>query len=272
MNSTHGFLAMRVVQAAIVVFPVQFSLVSGVEPTVNSTVKLPLSPEFVTEPRIRGIGKPIRWKGQEYDVASGIDVLMNVIRDLEKGKDRELAFVTLSMSARDLEGRPCLDELARLYDDEIDLQKQAILICFQGSADPRGLPVFIRTLEDSRDLKLRLWAAQGLAHWNIRRGVAEIVAMLESDELMPQPSRMYYARDNAVESFTKANTRKGWGFPDGELRKSIAGKTDLDDQQKAALFITEVKKWFSENEHRFPDWKLGDALPEITPPEQEARP
>ena len=48
------------------------------------------------------------------------------------------------------------------------------------------------------------------------------------------------------------------------IRDAIASKTELNGEQKKALYIAEIKKWWAANERRFPDWKPGDKLPEIT--------
>ncbi|MEK6674068.1 MAG: hypothetical protein AABZ47_00265 [Planctomycetota bacterium] len=230
-------------------------------------------------PTVRRGATFVRWKGREFDVGPGIDVLMNVVRNPEVGAEpwnAATALGELSDLRTQLQGRACLDELAKLYDNASDLEKQGILICFQGSEDPRGIPIFIRTLDNPQNLKPRVWAAGALAQWNIRRGVAELVNLLESEDTMPQPSQIFYVRDNALDLFETKSRLKGWGFPAGEIRKSIEARTDLTDDQKPIVYFDEmkreIKKWFAENEQHFPEWKLGDALPEITPPEQEARP
>lgn len=237
---------------------------SGEQPKGKAPDQLPISRESVTGPTARQLGKPIRWQDREYDVATGIDVLMRVIREPENDKERELGLVTLAMASRDLEGHPCLDELGKLYAAANDLDKGSILICFQGSGDPRGIPVYDRTLENSQNLKLRLWAAGALAHWNIRRGVAELVKMLGSTEMLPPPAGMLpYVRDSALNLFRVKNIHKGWGFPDDEA--SALAPRDVDAGQKPPPSVAEIKKWFAENEHRFPDWKPGDPLPENEP-------
>jgi hypothetical protein len=157
-----------------------------------------------------------------------------------------------------------LDELARLYDNPSEPHKEAILICFVGSDDARGLPLFNRTLDKEENMMLRLSAAGGLAHWNIRRGVAELIRLFESTEL---PSGRFYPviGDRARDSFQKLNQRKGWAFPDEEIRKSIESRPGIDREQAGALYNAEMKKWFTENQDRFPDWKPGDPLPKTEP-------
>lgn len=227
--------------------------------------RLPLSAESVTSVTLRPVRTSVKWKDREYDVDSGIDVVMTVVRDPEQSAhERELALIQLAMLRTQLKGRPCLDELGRIYDDAEGLQKDLILTCFLGSRDPRAIPVFARTLDNERSMNLRLSAASGLAGWNIRRGVTELVKLLESKEKLPQPARMAYVRHNASESFRNANARKGWGFRYEETAQSIGIRIDLSDEEKAVLFISETRKWFAENEHRFPDWKPGDPLPEVS--------
>lgn len=226
--------------------------------------RLPLSAESVTSVTVRPVRTSVKWKDREYDVDSGIDVVMTVVRDPEQSAhERELALIQLAMLRTQLKGRPCLDELGRIYDNAEGLEKDLILTCFLGSRDPRAIPVFARTLDNEQCMKLRLPAASGLGGWNIRRGVAELVKLLESKEKLPQPARMAYVRHNASESFRNANARKGWGFRYEETAQSIGIRTDLNDDEKGALHIAEIKKWFAENEHRFPDWKLGDPLPKV---------
>lgn len=207
----------------------------------------------------------VRWNEREYDLDSGIEVIMNAFRkSAQDAHERELALIQLAMLRAQLQRRACLQELQQAYDEAGDVEKQLILTCFLGSRDPRAIPLFVRTLEDEENMKLRLAAAAGLAAWNVRRGVAALVGLLESEETLKQPARMPYARDNAMESFRKANMRNGWGFASKNIGDAIAFKTELNGEQEKALYIAEIKKWWAANERRFPDWKPGDRLPEIT--------
>lgn len=261
-----------IVPAALAVLTLETARAGG-EPNQNAPEKLPLSIESVTGTAVPRLQTSIRWKDHEYDVNSGIDLVMGVVRDgQESRKERELALIQLAMLRTQLKGRPCLDELEKVYNNAGELEKQLILTCFLGSRDPRAIPVFIRTLANEQSMKLRLPAASGLAGWNVRRGVAELVDLLESKEMLTQPARIPYVRDNALHHFRKSNARKDWGFPENQWWNSIDARTNLDEDQKRALYIAErqkeikqIKKWFAENEHRFPDWKAGDPLPEATP-------
>lgn len=228
--------------------------------------KLPLSLKSVKgHIAIKQVPTFIKWQGHKYDVDTGVDVLMGVIRAPEMSPNyRELALLDLARLKTNLKGRPCLDELRTHFDDAGGLEKKFILTCFKGSRDPRAIPLFASVLDNEQSIKLRLSAASGLAEWNVRIGVAELVVLLDSKEVLPPPPppRMPYVRDYALEYFRKSNARKGWGFPYEETALSIGMRTDLNDDQTSAIYIDGIKKWFEENEHRFPDWKVGDLLPE----------
>jgi len=168
-----------------------------------------------------------------------------------------------------------IPELIALYDTLTGREeKRGVLGCLTRSEDPRGFPLFARVLQHEKDDMVRLFAAIALAQWNVRRGVAELVARVDSDEVFPQPVYSPYGRnigDIVLGDFLSKSRDKGWGFPEEEIRKSIEAQVGLDEAKMKALYIAEmkaaVKKWFAENEHRFPDWKRGDPLPAAeTPP------
>jgi len=215
----------------------------------------------------------VQWRDREYDIDTGIDVLMSVARQREDNADpwnSTAAVTVLAMLGGNLKGHACLDELAMLYDRANVPERSAILTCFITSGDARGIPVFIHTLDKEKNMTLRLRAAGALAQWNIRRGVGVLVDLLESKEKLLLPGGlMPYVRDKALDLFRTKNRLKGWGFVDhgDEIAESIVSRTDINDDDKRSLYIAEmkaaIKKWFTENEDRFPDWKLGDPLPEI---------
>lgn len=293
MESSFRCYANMIVQMALLAFTLETALASAEPGKGEAPVPLRVSVECVGGYPIRPLPTSVKWHGREYDVESGIAALLDLIRHPEKSDghwNSAVALTYLSMLDRHLKDRPCLDELATLYDGPGEVNKGGILLCFKGSDDPRGIPVFIRTLDREQDMKLRLSAAAGLAQWNVRRGVAELVDLLESKEILPQPARMVYVRDNARDLFRTKNRLKGWGFPDEEIRKSIGTQVGFDPEESrkrsefgdeetrkavetrarvvreefVALYISEIKKWFAENEHRFPDWKPGDPLPEAS--------
>lgn len=230
---------------------------------------LPLSLGSGNGESVRHMRTSLQWKGREYDVDTGIDVLMSVVRDPEEPeKERHLALIRLAMFETQLRGRTCMEELVRLFDTASPVQKSGILLCFLASDDPRGIPLFVGVLDAEQASDLRLDSANGLARWNVRRGVAELMRHFDSTEL--QSGRFYpVVGDRARDLFGKLNKRKGWRFPAEEIRKSIEDRPGLDREEQVAVYTAEIKNWFAENEGRFPVWKLGDPLPEV--PEDEAK-
>lgn len=257
------------VQIALVVLTLYAPRVGGDQGIVEVLDRLPTSSESVSGKTVRPVRTYVQWKDVKYAIDPGIDIVMNVVRNpRESAQERESALVQLAMLMGQLHGHTCLDELGTIYDSAEELQKQLILTCFKGSRDPRGIPVFVRTLNKENNIKLRLSAAASLAQWNIHRGVAELVDLIDSEEMLPPPAgRLPYVRDNALQTFRSKNTHKGWGFPEENIRNSIYGRADLDDDQKRTKYNedvrVEIKKWFVKNEHRFPEWKAGDPLPKI---------
>ena len=65
------------------------------------------------------------------------------------------------------------------------------------------------------------------------------------------------------------NHQKGWGFPTKDIQKAIEARGDLSLDEMQVLYIAEIRKWFAENEHRFPEWKPGDPRPERPDPETD---
>jgi len=225
----------------------------------------------------RSLPATLKWEGREYDIESGIGILMGVVRNCEKpANERHLALLQLSMLGGHLRTHSCLDELRQLFDRANSLERGAILLCFKASDDARGIPLFIDVLEREHDVKLRFSAAVGLAQWNVRRGVAELVKLLDSEEAMPQPSQLFYVRDNAMRSFRLMNIRKAWGFPDdkesAEWPPDVMPRPDVVARLKPPPAVEEIKKWWTENQGRFPDWKPGDPLPQVSPNESVEAP
>ncbi len=272
MLSIIKFCASLFQRLVLVMLAATGPLASAVQPIGESADKLPLSRESVAGPSVRRLPTSVQWQSQEYGVDFGIDVLMSAVRDAPEGTDqRERALVELALLKTHLEGRRCIDELAKLYDLASESEKYGILICLKASDDPRGIQLFMHVLNGEKNMKLRLSAAGALAHWNIRRGVAELVKLLESKEMLSQPARIPYVRDNALELFETKNSVKGWGFPAKDIRKSIETRPGMDREQFVTLYVAEIKKWWGENGDRFPDWMPGDPLPLIEPGKESNR-
>jgi len=50
------------------------------------------------------------------------------------------------------------------------------------------------------------------------------------------------------------------------IEHDIAGyqsENDVDPKKVRELLAKEISQWFDQNKHRFPEWRPGDALPEI---------
>ncbi len=224
----------------------------------EDTKILPLSTAYVP---VRGevIGKPfsitVEWDGQEYHALEGTTVLMKIIGD--PTTDPPIRAKALDRLRR-IPSRDTSAQLLALYDDLREPEeKVGVMRCLISSEDPRGLPLFARVLDHEQDNTVRAVAAYALAHWNVRRGVAELVNLLDSTTILRRPS----IRGIALDTFVNENHRKGWGLPVDRIGREIASKADLGNEQKRALYIVEIKEWFREHEDRFPDWKPGDALP-----------
>ncbi|RMD62884.1 hypothetical protein D6833_06310 [Candidatus Parcubacteria bacterium] len=210
----------------------------------------------------------IPWNGKEYEVESGINLLMNIIRDkTTPSAERHLALVHLTMAGRRLKGHACLEELKRIYESATVQERRVIVDCFSVSHDPRAIPFLYNVLENTKSIDLRLGAAVGLAGWNVRRGVAVLIDLLDSPAKISNSSIFRYVRDYAMYYFRMLNIRKGWGFVDNkesvEWPPDMKPTPDVARRMGAMPTSADIKIWWIENKERFPDWKPGDPLPEI---------
>lgn len=199
----------------------------------------------------------IEWEGQEYHALEGTTVLMKVITD--PATDAAIRAQALQRLER-LRNRDITAQLIALYDGLSEREeKLGVMSCLIWSEDPRGLPLFARVLEREKDNLVRLSAATALAQWNVRGGVAELIRVYEECKDYARADRsLCNVVANAFRSF---NTDKRWGFPEGHIQQEIAQRDGVGDEDMAVLFILEIRRWWTENEHRFPDWKPGDPLP-----------
>jgi hypothetical protein len=214
---------------------------------------------------IRPLYSTVEWEGKEYDAREGTVVLMQVIVDARTDASRRVK--ALERLGR-LRNTDTTEQLVALYDRVTEREERLETIrCLISSEDPRGFSLFMQVLEDEKDPLVRIFAAVALAQWNIRRGVAELMGVL--DECRVDASADRTACNEAAKGFLSLNARKGWGFPEERIRQEILARPDVSDEEMSALFVVEMKKWFAENERRFPDWKLGDPLPKVTPRERD---
>lgn len=233
---------------------------------------LPMSVEDVGDSSmsvIDSVPQVLRWQGSTYAPDEAIKVLTSVIRDPGNDtKDREDALSTLGMLGTSLQAHACIKELIEMFPKASNPGiKRGIVLCLVKSQDPRSLQLFHDALTTETEVGIRLFAAVGLAQWNIRGGVAELIELLKSEEHLGFRT----VRDEAADSFRSLNRRRAWGFPEQNVRtscyKQAAGSTD----DFMALYIASLKEWFAVNEHRFPDWKSGDPLPELPESEKKQR-
>ncbi len=201
----------------------------------------------------------VEWEGHEYDAHEGTMVLMKVIVDpATSATVRAKALQRLQR----LRNRSITAQLVALYGTLTERdEKRGVVRCLIGSEDPRGFPLFVQVLEHEQDEMVRLSAAVALARWNVRRGVAELIRI--QNTCKDAASAQSYVCNGASNSFTRLNTRKGWGFEDQRVRETLLGRTEFNNDQRRELYLNEIKDWWSQNEHRFPNWKLGDPLPEV---------
>lgn len=203
----------------------------------------------------------VAWGGQDYDVDTGINVLMEVIRENEPASGRrQMALSALHRLHGQIKGTSCVEQLVALYPRLLDPnEKAAVLICLATSRDARALPLFHHVLSEEDNEIVRLPAAGGLAQWNVRAGVEELVRLLASKSPLPNKRLL---RDEASKVFTGLNSRKGWGFSEPDVREAISRNKNLSEDEVVDLWLRHINDWFDENRRRFPDWNAGDTLPD----------
>ena len=225
---------------------------------------LPLSADFTPRPTVWTVGETgeeeLLWKGERYRAAEGVDLLMNVALEPGSVKDRAVALRRLERFAGRLRNTERIAQLLELYERLSERSERvAALFCLAYSADPRALPLFAETLAKDDGEDLRLPAAYGLAVWNVRYGVGELIELLSVAK----------TRETAI-LLRQLNQGKSWWMPESDLF-AIARVPNRAENDAFDASYAELKKWFAENEHRFPEWKLGDPLPKVTEKEPETQ-
>lgn len=160
-----------------------------------------------------------------------------------------------------LRNRGVTEKLISLYPEADDREvKRQVIACLISSEDPRAFSLFLRILETEQDPILNLSAATALARWNVRRGVAELVRVFEECEGVEESGRSLC--DLAAISFQQLDMQKGWGFPRKQIEDQLSERQNLNVSELRRMYASELTKWYAENEHRFPEWSVGDPLPE----------
>jgi len=203
----------------------------------------------------------IEWVGKEYDISEGVQALIRACSDKNTDPDdRAAALHKLAEVAPALRGTPSIPRLVELYEAVTPQEEKRSLVgCIAASNDPRGLPFFAEVLGNSTDQVQRFQAAYALARWNVRRGVRELIGMFDSS--IDGRDGLGFG-EQVVKVFQLLNLQKDWGAPDKEILQRIrVHEPELTKEQALSLYARYIKQWFTENEHRFPDWKPGDPLP-----------
>lgn len=199
----------------------------------------------------------VEWEGQRYGAVDGTAILMQTIVD--PNVHATLRTLALQQLAR-LRNRNATERLLAIYDGLREREERlGVIRCLISSEDPRGFPLFMRVLEHEQDKLVRLFAAVALAKWNVRRGVTELIDVLERCKDYEQTERSLC--DEAANEFRWLNTHKGWGFPMEPLERDISSRTDVDLARQRSLLISAISSWYLENKSRFPDWASGNPLP-----------
>lgn len=226
--------------------------------------QLPLSNAFVPN---SGSWKeyrdtPIHWNGMDYAPKDAAAPLAQVIASKStKAPERMTAIGLLSTVANQLAGSESILSILKVYEtvDNVDEQTELLLVLAKAE-DPRAFSLFARILESEPGTSLRFAGAIGLAKWNIRTGVRELIGLTGSKA---QLKKVRAISDESLKTIFSLNEQKGWGIPEKKIETMINSKVGISQEEKRMLVIDELHKWFSENEHRFPDWKPGDPLPSV---------
>jgi hypothetical protein len=128
-----------------------------------------------------------------------------------------------------------------------------------GSLDRRALPLLFTSLTQEQDPIFQLSAAGPLAGWNVREGVGALVKLLDSELMLSETQPLWWGVLRGLEDLDNLND---WGFPMTEVKEEVEQIEDL--QERWLVYRQRWKGWFANNEHRFPDWKPGDPLPEVS--------
>lgn len=257
--------------------PIFLSIFCGLSPAHDSEPTtanddLQMSPATVAAGEEQQVADPrstVNWNGREYDCAKAVQVLVQLVSDRQAGEaERARALQTLRrVPSSYLHEEDIVEKLIAAFKELREPQERMDLLVVVHAWSPQSLPFLSNVLAVDEDLGVRQLAAAGLAAWNVRSGVAELVHILS--QCRNESSIDRAVCNEAAKSFSWLNKHKGWGFPEDRIREEVLGKRSLSNEQKSAAFVAEIEDWFNENKPRFPDWKPGDPLPEV--PKQEAQ-
>lgn len=229
------------------------------QPNDTKRPVLPLSPIPVLRPKVDdAISRSINWKQSEYQVSDAIQVLVEVIANAQSElPERRMALQSLGTLGSALRNTDAVVELMAQYEKVTDAEEKRLLVgCLAVSNDARALPLFARFLEDATEDVSRFQGAHALARWNVRSGVAGLIKLLDSREVGPEGQRL---ANEVLKVLQHLNRQKGWGMNEERILQKVNMRKTGSHQVE---YVAQLKNWFSDNMHRFPDWKPGDQLPE----------
>lgn len=251
--------------ANIIVFPFVYTNTYAVEPKLQRTMPLSIepAPDIVSFKSKEYNSRIITWHDREYGIQELIPILVKeVCSEQIKSDKRNDALNELNKLATYISGTQWIPDLISRYNTLDDLEeKESTVRCLMISEDPRTFQLFYNILKKEHQPVLRVRAALGLAKWNVRIGVRELI------ELFPSKvkSNRFEVGVSARRSFTSLNKyRKQWGCPEEEIdARAVAVLNQESEEAAIAELMRGFRKWFAENKHRFPEWKPGDPLPKV---------
>ena len=239
--------------------------VLALDSTKRGGATLPLSPAPVADVAVlRAAPSTLDWEQKSYPVSEGTNVLVGVITDPGASyEQRTNALKKLITAGPALKGSDMVPLLVAAYDALKGEQDRALIGgSLDASEDERGLPIFCRFLSEATNDLSRSQAAYALSRWNIRDGVEAMMGLLESKYVGPAGEKFSSV---IVKVLQVLNQEKGWGLDDQAILQRVNLRQNLTEEQREAMHIAEIVKWWSENKKRFPDWKPGDPLPANEP-------
>lgn len=194
----------------------------------------------------------IEFEGRSYPFESGMAKLVQAATDTRRSiGERRAALRILGPLSPHLYARGELPAvLARAMEETDAPCRIELLRCAVQAVDPRALPVFKRTLQSAEDPDTRQVAAGGLARWNERSGVQELIALLEVSA-DAEPEALARA-EKALIALNEFNAVNGWGCDLAFLYDDFQRMGGGGEIEKARLAKEHWAKWFNANQHRFP--------------------
>lgn len=207
----------------------------------------------------RATPSSLHWRGKDYSPSQGASLLVALIVDsATQDVDRRAALDALGGLGSRLQGMRCIEELIDVYPRLADLESKAgVLLCITKSGDPRGLPLLDTVLDTEKNDIVRLFAALGLARWNVRSGVEELLRLTSVTTPLRDDAMV---GEEALKSLLALNRTKGWGISERAAQEAVGDSAD-DTKKLLHAWSEYLLVWYQMNSHRFPGWSARDPLP-----------